>query len=265
MNRISDFGLRVVRQTSKYATCHCPLHDDKHASALVYLDNMWFVCFVCNISKPLEKVLQDAGMEWRGVERSIDIDDIDLMSEVYKVQPLTAQAIDYLFSRGIDSYLLPDYIASPVHNKGISFCFKKNNGQLIGSQVRLFPENVAGKSWRYIFEGQRLPYMGNIASYYVNGYKLFVFEKAFATLKAQIATNHFDLPVAPISSVGAHFQRSLLDITNVNTTFFFDNDIAGMNSARQVKKLTGARVIVSGQPLDELSIDDMRGYLQKYL
>lgn len=264
MNRISDYGLKVARQNSRYATCHCPLHDDKHASALVYLDNLWFVCFVCNISKPLEKVLEDAGMDSSGVERGFDIGEIDLFSEDYKVQPLTKRATDYLSSRGIDQPV-PSFVASPVHNKGVAFTFTKNNGEVIGSQVRLFPENVAGKSWRYVFEGKRLPYMGNIAPFYREKRRLMVFEKAFATLKAEIAINKFGLPIAAISTVGAHFQNELLPFINVNTTVFFDSDAAGINAANEMKKRTGARVIIAASPLDELTIEDMGRYLKKYL
>lgn len=264
MNRISDYGLKVVKQNSRYATCHCPLHDDRHASALVYTDNLWFVCFVCNISKPLERVLEDAGMDYSGVERAVDIGDIDLLTENYKVQPLTKRAIDYLESRGIERPL-PDYMVSPLHNKGVAFAFAKNDGNIIGSQVRLFPENVAGKSWRYVFEGKRLPYMGNIAPFYRHKKKLMVFEKAFATLKAEIAISRYSLPIAAISSVGAHFQKELLSFINVNTVVFFDSDVAGINAANALKKSTGARVIIAARPLDELSIEEMGRYLKKYL
>lgn len=265
MNRISDFGLKVARQNNRYATCHCPLHDDKHASALVYLDKMWFVCFVCNISRPLEAVLRDAGIDSSGVERIVSFEDIDLSSEAYRVQPLTLEAIHYLADRGVDAVDVPSYVKSPVHNKGVAFSFVKQNGEIIGSQVRLFPENVAGKSWRYLFEGKRLPYMGNIAPHYKEKRRLMLFEKAFATLKAEIAINTFGLPAAAVSTVGAHFQRELLPFVTIDSVVFFDNDAAGINAAREMKKMTGARVIISANPLDELTIEDMGRYLKKYL
>lgn len=267
MVQLSDYGLRVVRRTRVYASCHCPLHDDKHASALVYLDNMWFVCFVCNISKPLVKVLQEAGMEWRGLDGPLDssLGEFDFLEDGYKVKPLTEEALKYLSERGLDAGSVPNYVSSPVHDKGVAFTFRSNQGLVVGAQVRLFPQNVVSKSWRYIFEGRRFPFMGNIAPYYKEGRRLFVFEKAFATAKAEAAIKAYSLPIAAISSVGAHFQPALLEITNVDTVFFFDMDTAGMNAARTVKKKTGARVIVSGRPLDELEIEDMGKYLEKYL
>ena len=264
MNRISDFGLRVASQNQKYASVFCPFHGDKHASGFVYLDNMWFICPVCHISMPLEKALSEAGLDPTGIERSADIDSLDLLGDKYKVQPITHDARQYLTQRGIPEDV-PSFVASPLSNSGVAFTFSDNFGNIVGSQIRLFPYNVKAKSYRYVFEGKRLPWFGCLSQHYKNGFRLFVFEKAFATLKAAIAASTFGLPVAAVSAVGSHFQSGLLDMTDVNTTFFFDNDNAGMNAARNVKKQTGARVIVAAKPLDELTIEDMKKHLEKYL
>lgn len=262
--KISDYGLKVVSENNKYASCHCPLHNDKHASAFIYLDNLWYICPVCHISMPLERLLQEAGLDGSGIIRRQEIDEIDLMGDAYKVKGLTKRALEYLEARGITE-ALPSFVASPLNEKGVAFVFFNQKGEAIGSQIRLFPENVVAKGYRYIFEGKRLAFFGNIAPHYLRKHKLFVFEKAFATLKAEIAVKTYSLPIAPISAVGSRFQDSLLDMTNVNTTFFFDNDTAGMNAAKDVKKRTGARVIIAGRPLDELTIEEMRVHLEKYL
>ncbi len=262
--KVSETGIKVASQNKKYATCYCPFHDDKHASALVYLDNLWFVCFVCHISKPFVVAAQEAGLDATLISSIDSVQDFDLMESGYKHNPPSIEAIEYLKGRGIEGDL-PTYVISPTSNSGVGFAFQKHTGEVIGAQVRLFPYNVKSKSVRYVFEGKRLPYFGNIQGYYRKGHKLFVFEKAFAALKAQQAIDKFSLPIAAISAVGSHFQSELANIVNVNSTVFFDNDTAGVNAARKMKKETGARVIISVRSLDELTIDEMRVYLERYL
>lgn len=262
--KISETGIRVASQNNRYATCYCPFHDDKHASALVYLDNLWFVCFVCHISKPFVEAARDAGLDATLIAAADNIQDFDLMGDGYKFNHLTIEGQKYLEERGIVGDL-PNYVISPMSNSGVGFAFQKHNGEVIGAQVRLFPHNVKSKSVRFVFEGKRLPYFGNIQAHYQKGHKLFVFEKAFATLKAQQAVDKYNLPIAPISAVGSHFQGGLTEIVNVNSTAFFDNDVAGINAARKMKKMTGARVIIAARPLDELTIEEMRVYLERYL
>lgn len=261
--KVSDTGIKVASQNKKYASCYCPFHDDKHASSFVYLDNMWFVCTVCHISMPFAQAAREAGLDASFIQVEPTF-DLDLLDDDYECQPLTKEATLYLESRGITGDV-PRFLVSPKANNGVGFAFTKRSGEVIGSQVRLFPNNVRSKSWRYVFEGKRLPYFGNISTHYEKGYKLFVFEKAFATVKAQMAIDNFGLPICAISAVGSHFQGGLLDIVNVNSTIFFDNDVAGVNAARKMKSLTGARVIIAARELDELTIKEMRVYLERYL
>jgi hypothetical protein len=264
MKQLSEFGLKITKQNKKYAMCLCPFHNDKNASAMIFLDNMWFICFVCHLSMPLEKALDGAGLDPSGVERIRTFEDLDLMTESYKVKPCSKMALHYLEGRGVTTGWLPKYIVSPTSDAGVGFAFTAG-GVPVGAQVRLFPHNVSGKGSRYIFEGRRLPWFGDMASAFTEKNKLFVFEKAFATLKAAIVVRNLGLPIAVVSAVGSNVDSGLLDMAGVNTTFFFDNDEAGVRAARRTKDRTPSRVIVAAKLLDELDDVDMEAYLRKYL
>ena len=261
--RLSNFGFRVERQTEKYALCYCPFHHDKYASAIIFLDSMWFSCFSCHVSMPASKAAQEAGYGEVELAGSPENFNIDLLLEDVKTQPLTEEALEYLHTRGIDGDF-PSYLVSPRSNSGVSFAFKNNRNQTIGLQTRLFPEYVLDKSSRYVFEGKRLPFFGDISGRYAKKDRLFVFEKAFATLKADIASKRYDLGISAISAVGSHFNAKLLDFTDIDTVFFFDNDEAGRKAGMRVKEITGARVVLPGKPLDELTIEEMGEFLRKY-
>ena len=103
--KISETGIRVASQNQKYATCYCPFHDDKHASALVYLDNLWFVCFVCHISKPFVEAARDAGLDATLISSADFIQDFDLMESAYKCNPPSIETLTYLKERGIEGDL----------------------------------------------------------------------------------------------------------------------------------------------------------------
>ena len=256
MNTLTKVSrLRVAKSTKRYTSCFCPFHNDQHASAIVYHDSMWFVCFTCHISLPLDAVVEDVDQFERGLP-----DDLDLIIKPLRYHSLSDVAKDYLATRGIYGNI-PNWVKSPENGLGIALMFTTFTGDIVGAQIRLFPENVENRSWRYMFEGKRLQWLGN----YRPHKNLFVFEKAFAAVKAQIAIDMFGLDAVAISSVGSHFQTSLLDMTTVDTVFFFDNDDAGRRAGKRVKEQTGATVVVPKHEMDELSFGEMKEKLERYM
>lgn len=255
MSKIGEYGLRVVKQTKDYALCFCPYHDDAHPSSVVYLDNMYFVCFGCHVKKPLEEVLEDLGVEGFSFEREREF-ELDLSQEHFKFTKPTDEALYYLDIRGVDVKKLPTYIVSPLNNCGVGFAFKDNKGKIIGAQVRLFPENVIGKV-RFILQGKRSPMFGYFPEYLRGEYKkLVLFEKAIGCVKAQQACDNAGLSIACVSSAGSNVQRELLTMLPKTTPCFYDDDEAGRKAGYFLKK-NGFDVYISKTPFDELKEEEI--------
>ena len=260
-----ETGLKIVRSNPRYSTCHCPLpgHTDRHASSVIYHDSHMFVCFRCHVRIPLEKLLSELGLGTFEVERAADFSPV-LFKEIFKFQPLTDEALAYLESRGIEDFSkLPEWVVSPAKNNGVSFLFQ-NNGRVFGFQTRLFPAFVERETVRYVLEGERLPWFGDLKQAKQFGLKVLVFEKAFGALKAQVAANTFDLPFVALCSAGSHYQRELLDLVGISTKFVFDNDAAGRGAAEKVK-LAGFRAFIPNRPIDDESIEKIGEIVQKIL
>lgn len=263
--RYSETGLRIVHSNNRYSTCHCPLpgHNDTHASSVIYHDNNMFVCFRCHVRMPLEELLKQLGFGTFEFERSEDFNPV-LYDEDIKYQPLTKEALLYIEGRGFPEFeYLPQWVVSPAKNNGVSFLFK-NSGRVFGYQTRLFPAFVQKETMRYVLEGRRLPWFGDLQHGLQYKTKIIVVEKAFGALKVQYAANKYDLPVTAISCAGSHFQRALLDLVDLNAPFIFDNDTAGKSSASFVKK-QGYRALIPQYPLDDTPVDNVAKIIEKII
>ena len=256
-----DTGLKIVRSNPRYSICHCPLpgHMDRHASSVIYHDSHMFVCFRCHVRMPLEKLVQELGIGTFECERAEDFNPV-LFSEGFSYRPLTDEALAYLREREIyDFEKLPQWVVSPAKNNGIGFLFKNAN-KIFGLQVRLFPAFVEKQTVRYVLEGERLPWFGDLQ--YAR--KIVVFEKAFGALKAQVAANTFNLPYTALCSAGSNYQNSLLDILPPTARFVFDNDEAGRRAAASVKQ-RGFRVFIPKKPIDDESVERVGEIVQRIL
>lgn len=256
--------LEITARNKRYATCKCPYHNDKHASAVIYNADKKFVCFTCHVVKPLEEVLRFLGIDAEDFD--IDREEFvmpDLLAENFTYSLPTARALEYLNDRGVDTMRLPHYVASPKNDSGLGFLFETMLGKAIGMQIRLFPEHVRAKNVRYILQGERSEMFGSYKEYMTGKYKyLAAFEKAFATLRVQQISDIYNLGIATICTVGSHIQSNLLKLVDLNTVFFFDNDAAGRRAGDFVKS-RGFRVIIPRWPADEMTSVDLADMLGK--
>lgn len=260
-----DTGLKIVRSNPRYSTCHCPLpgHTDRHASSVIYHDSHMFVCFRCHVRMPLEKLVEDLGLGTFEFQRPEDFAPL-LYTENFLYQPLTDEALGYLGERGIEDFLkLPEWVVSPAKNNGVSFLFQ-NAGKVFGFQTRLFPAFVERETVRYVLEGERLPWFGDLAHAKRFKVQTLVFEKAFGALKAQVAANTFNLPFVALCSAGSNYQRDLLNLVSPTTKFVFDNDAAGIRAAETVKN-AGFRAFIPKFPIDDETIERTAEIIQKIL
>ncbi len=265
MASYSDTGLRITHSNPRYSVCHCPLpgHTDTHASSVIYHDNNMFVCFRCHVRMPLEILLKQLGFGSFEFERVEDFNPV-LYNEDIKYQPLTKEALLYIESRGFSELEhLPQWVVSPQKNNGVSFLFQ-NSGQVFGYQTRLFPAFVQRETARYVLEGRRLPWFGDLQHGLQYKTKIIVVEKAFGALKMQYAANKYELPVTAISCAGSNFQGALLDIVNLNCPFVFDNDTAGKSAASFVKKM-GYRAFIPALPIDDMPVDRVAKVIEKII
>lgn len=263
--RYDETGLKIVSSNSRYTVCHCPLpgHNDRHASSVIYHDTNTFVCFRCHVRMNLEVLLKELGLGVFEFDRPETFNPV-LFTEKVRYQPLTDEALLYMGSRGFKELeYLPSWVVSPIKNNGVAFLFQ-NNQHVFGYQVRLFPAFVQKQTVRYVLEGRRLPWFGDLQHAKQYGTKIVVFEKAFGALKAQVAANKYDLPVTALSAAGSHFQHKLLDIVDINCPFVFDNDVAGKNAADVLKK-RGYRVFIPHYPIDDSSVDNVARILEKII
>lgn len=261
-----ETGLRIVRSNQRYTTCHCPLpgHSDKHASSVIYHDSNTFVCFRCHIRLPLSQLLRELGLGEFDFETPEAEFNPTLFSENVRIQPLTDEAIFYLESRGFTSLeMLPSWVSSPLKNNGLAFLFQ-NFGKLFGTQVRLFPHFVTTPSVRYVFEGKRLAWFGDLQHAKQYKTKIVVFEKAFGALRAQVVANKHEFPVTALCSAGSNIQPEILDLVGPVTPFVFDRDEAGFRAAKFVKS-KGFQVFIPTHPFDEMSEEGVKKILDKLL
>lgn len=256
-------GLKVVRSTPRYFTCKCPFHNDSHASAMVYTDTMFFICFVCNIRKPLEQVLKDIDAEDFDVHREIPFEP-DLVTETVRFIPPTPRAIAYMQSRGVDTDRLPDYITSVPEDTGVGFKFVDGRGKAIGAQLRIYPEHQGSFS-RFVLVGERTPVFGPLREFLLGKYeRVVLFEKAFGCLKAQQACDAHGLSVACVSSAGSAVQHGIAELFPFGTVAFYDNDKAGRRAGEKLKTL-GFDVFISHIPVDEMPSDELAHTVQEAL
>jgi len=263
--RYDETGLKITTSNPRYSVCHCPLpgHNDKHASSVIYHDNNMFVCFRCHVRMPLEQLLKEVGLGVFEFDRPETFNPV-LFTEKVRYQPLTDEALLYIESRGFTELeYLPSWVVSPLKNNGVGFLFQ-NNQKVFGYQVRLFPAFVQKQTMRYVLEGRRLPWFGDLQHGKQYGTKIIVFEKAFGALKAQVAANKYGLPVTALSTAGSHYQHKLLDIVDINSPFVFDNDTAGRSAAEVLKK-NGYKVFIPRYPIDDSSVDNVARMVEKII
>lgn len=255
--KLSNDSLKVVKQTKKYALCKCPFHNDSHASAVIYFDTQTFTCFVCHITKKITDIV-DGGLD--SIERFVMP---DLTEEPLRYSKPTGEALRYLAERKIDVDKLPDFVVSPALNNGVGFLFTTMQGRSTGMQVRLFPDFVHSKAIRYINYGKKQPFFGHYVGFMSGKYtKLAVFEKAFGALRAQQVSEKNKLGIACLSSAGSNIDRNLFPLVGLNTVFFLDNDSAGRRAAKGVAE-RGFKVIIPGNPVDEMPLEALTEMLQK--
>jgi hypothetical protein len=211
---------------------------------------------------PLNLLLKQVGLGEFDFETPEAEFNPELFSEPVKIAPLSQEAFSYLESRGIqDLEYLPSWVASSQKNNGIAFLFQNFN-RLFGVQIRLFPHFVVRPSVRYVFEGKRLPWFGDLQHAKQYQTKLVVVEKAFGALRAQMVANEKEMPITILSSAGSNIKGDILDLVGPATPFIFDRDEAGFRAADFVKK-RGFKAFIPTQPFDEMSREGIEKILNK--
>jgi hypothetical protein len=168
--------------------------------------------------------------------------DFEYEPEYY---PLSPEARDYLVARGVKTF--PAFVVTPPHNDGVGFLQTQINGRVIGLSQRMFIP--FSQNMRYIYQGSKSPYTGDIRPFYENNYPIIVFEKMFGMLRAL----QFNSGLTPLSSNGSKVDiRFWQRFNSASLLFVMDNDNAG-RQAKEFLKSRGMNAFVSRVPTDEMT------------
>lgn len=247
-------GLDIVKfsYNQKEVQCYCPYHSDEHPSAWFNTEKGLFFCFACGTSKSANEIAKDFKTEV--VRKSnlktgkLDLDyhvvDLNIFSRARK-----ALDNEYLMQRGITNDTIEKFDIRQINN-AIVFLVKGSRKQIIGVQLRLTNSNT--KQLRYLNFGDKttlwsLPYfMENI-----NKKNIVVTEGIFGALKLY----QFGYTgIATLGVNGVYNAAHLLKYCD-NIKIYFDNDYAGILNACVLSNMINAKVLVCGEPSDEISED----------
>lgn len=239
--------VKTVREYEKYFLCKCPNphHKDTHPSCILWKDTGRFRCMSCDFSGFAD------GFEGSDYFR---LPDFDYVPEYYKPSP---EVLAYLDARKVR--VLPEFVVAPPHNDGVGFLQTHVNGQVIGLTQRMF--HPFGENVRYIYQGRKGSYTGDIKPFYENNHPIIVFEKMFGMLRALTISNERSIPLTLLSSNGSKLDFKFWQRFNTaNLLFIMDNDFAGIKARDFLKKL-GFNAFASRRPTDELNDDEMEKLL----
>ena len=176
--------------------------------------------------------------------------DFDYVPEYYE---LSSEGRGYLKIRGINN--IPSFVVTPPHNDGVGFLQTEINGHVIGLTQRMF--SPFASNMRYIYQGRKAPYTGDISQFYTNNKPIIVFEKMFGMLRAL----QFESGLTPLSSNGSKVDIRFWQRFNcASILFVMDNDSAG-RQAKDFLKSRGMNAFVSRVPTDEMTDTQMEELL----
>lgn len=239
--------ITTVREYANYFLCKCPNphHKDAHPSCILWKDTGTFKCMSCDFSGVAD-----------GFETSdyFKLPDFDYVPKYYEP---SVEVKSYLKSRRVE--YIPDFVVAPPHNDGVGFLQTQVNGQIIGLTQRMF--NPFGENVRYIYQGRKGSYTGDISPFYENNYPIIVFEKMFGMLRALTIAKNKDIPLTLLSSNGSKVDiRFWQRFNTASLVFIMDNDMAG-NKAKEFLKKFGFNAFVSKISTDELGDAEMERLL----
>ena len=237
----------TIREYANYFLCKCPNphHKDSHPSCILWKDTGKFRCMSCDFSGYAD------GFETSSYFR---LPDFDYIPQYYKP---SEEVLKYLDSRKIR--VVPEFIVAPPHNDGVGFLQTHINGQIIGLTQRMF--NPFGENVRYIYQGRKGSYTGDISPFYNNNHHIVVFEKMFGMLRALTIATERSIPLTLLSSNGSKLDYKFWNRFNpANLIFIMDNDMAG-NSARDFLRKLGFNAFSSRQETDMLGDNEMEKLL----
>mgnify|MGYP001005789887 CR=1 FL=1 len=237
----------TVREYANYFLCKCPNphHKDTHPSCILWKDTGKFKCMSCDFAGFAD-----------GFESSnyFKLPDFDYVPQYF--QP-SEEVISYLGERKIRH--IPQFVVAPPHNDGVGFLQTHVNGQVIGLSQRMF--HPFGENIRYIYQGRKGSYTGDITPFYESNCPIIVFEKMFGMLRAYTVAKDWDIPLTLLSSNGSKLDFKFWQRFNsASLLFIMDNDMAGVKARDFLKKL-GFNAFVSRNPTDEISDSEMEKLL----
>lgn len=237
----------TVREYQNYYLCKCPNphHKDNHPSCILWKDTGKFKCMSCDFSGFAD-----------GFEGSANfrLPDFDYVPKYYDA---SNEIKEYLGLRGVK--YTPNFVVSPPHNDGVGFLQTHVNGQVIGLSQRMF--NPFGENVRYIYQGRKASFTGDISPFYKDNFPIIVFEKMFGMLRALSVSKEQGIPLTLLSSNGSKLDYKFWQRFNsASVIFIMDNDMAGTKARDFLRKL-GFNAFVSRSPTDEISDSEMEKLL----
>ena len=232
-----------VKEYQKYFLCRCPNphHKDTHPSCILWKDTGKYKCMSCDASGFADNF--EANTFFR-------LPDFDYEPEYY---PLSPEAKDYLKARGVTKF--PSFLVTPPHNDSVGFLQTRVNGHVIGLSQRMFIPFAS--NMRYIYQGTKAPYTGDISPFYEHNYPIIVFEKMFGMLRSL----KFADGLTPLSSNGSKVDiRFWQRFNSASLLFIMDNDTAGRR-AKDFLKERGFNAFCSRISTDEMSDEQMEALL----
>lgn len=230
--------LKKVKEYKHYVLCYCPSpnHHDQHPSCILWKDSNRFKCMACDFS----------GVASNNFSSAFELPEFDNNFEYFSP---SQEVKEYIGSRGVR--VLPSFLVSTKYNDGVGFLQRNINGDVIGIIQRLFtPFN---KSTRYIYEGKKAPFTGDIEQHYKSGSPIIVIEKVFGMMRALTISQEKNLDVVVLSSNGVNISLDFWTQFSLSSVaFVMDNDIAGQRTRDRLKQL-GYKAFCSKLATDEIS------------
>lgn len=239
--------ITTVREYQNYFLCRCPnpYHKDAHPSCILWKDTGRFKCMSCDFTGHADGF--DTTTHFR-------LPDFDYKPEFFNP---SLEVTNYLKQRNIR--IIPDFVVTPQHNDGIGFVQTQINGHVIGLTQRMF--SPFSDNMRYIYQGRKGAYTGDIKPFFESNHPLIVFEKMFGMLRGLTIATELALPLTILSSNGSNIDwRFWQRFNSANVLFIMDNDMAGIKARDFLKKL-GFNAFISKKETDELSDSEMEKLL----
>lgn len=238
--------ITTVREYQNYFLCKCPNphHKDTHPSCILWKDTGRFKCMSCDFTGHAD-----------GFDTSnyFKLPEFDYQPEFYNP---SIEVLDYLKQRKVR--VVPDFVKTPAHNDGVAFVQSQINGHIIGLTQRMF---TPFENMRYIYDGRKGSYTGDIKPFFENNYPIIVFEKMFGMLRGVTVATELGLPLTVLSSNGSNIDwRFWQRFNSANVLFIMDNDMAGTKARDFLRKL-GFNAFISRKETDELDDNEMEKLL----